>query len=334
MDGGLTLRFDATTDEWVACAPRRSQRPHEYAAQRHASESPSDAFSCPFCPGNEQMTLSEVLRINGADSRWSVRVVPNLFPAFTASTEPYPREGSSPLFRDMGAYGAHEVVVESPSHFEDLRHLPVEQVKQLLRALRCRSEALARDPRLSAVVVFKNKGRKAGTSLRHPHWQVIALPVVPALLERKVRVARAHFDSTGGCLYTEVLEAENAARVRLVATAPGYVAFAPYASMLAHQVRILPLARRASFAHVPFEELTPLARLLPEVLRRLDAALGEPDFNIAITSAPRAEADAPFFSWHLDVFPRTATEAGFELGSGMRINTALPESVAAMLRDG
>jgi UDPglucose--hexose-1-phosphate uridylyltransferase len=333
MNGALTLRFDATTDEWIAFAPRRSQRPHEHTAQRHPSEAPSSTFACPFCPGNEQLTLSEVLRMDGADARWRVRVVPNLYPAFTQSTEPYPREGTNALFREMGAYGAHEVVVESQSHLEDLRHLPAEQVQQLLWALRSRAEALSRDPRLLAIVVFKNKGPRAGTSLRHPHWQIMATPVVPALLERKARVARAHFESTGHCLYTDLREAEETSRLRLVEAAPGYVAFAPYASPLSHQVRILPLTRRSSFAHVPFEELEPLSRLLPEVLRRLDAALGEPDFNVAITSAPTADADAPYFSWHLDVFPRIQADAGFELGSGMHINTALPESVAAALRN-
>ena len=33
------------------------------------------------------------------------------------------------------------------------------------------------------------------------------------------------------------------------------------------------------------------------------------------------------------ILPRLATAAGFELGSGMSINTVLPEEAAAFLRD-
>jgi UDPglucose--hexose-1-phosphate uridylyltransferase len=38
------------------------------------------------------------------------------------------------------------------------------------------------DRRFQTVVIFKNHGIDAGTSLSHPHWQLIATPVVPRLL--------------------------------------------------------------------------------------------------------------------------------------------------------
>ena len=46
------------------------------------------------------------------------------------------------------------------------------------------------DPRLRTIIVFKNHGEAAGTSLAHPHWQTIATPVVPRLLRTPVQLLR------------------------------------------------------------------------------------------------------------------------------------------------
>ncbi|MCL5960340.1 MAG: hypothetical protein M1358_13695, partial [Chloroflexi bacterium] len=38
------------------------------------------------------------------------------------------------------------------------------------------------------------------------------------------------------------------------------------------------------------------------------------------------------YHWHLEILPKLSIAAGFELGSGLMINTALPESAAEFLR--
>ena len=71
------LRFDHTTSDWVVFAPLRKLRPHrETSAESAALERTNELLdSCPFCPGNEQMTPPEIYAIrgnSGSESDWLI----------------------------------------------------------------------------------------------------------------------------------------------------------------------------------------------------------------------------------------------------------------------
>lgn len=191
-----------------------------------------------------------------------------------------------------------------------------------------------RDLRFQTVVIFKNHGERAGTSLAHPHWQIIATPVVPRLLRMKHAVAAEHFDRDGTSLYADLLEGELADGRRIVAANGEFVGLIPYAAHLPFEVWIIPRRQQASYGDMRPEQERPLAEILRSVLLRLYSALDDPHFNLTIDTAPRGDDDKEYFRWHLRVLPRLATSAGFELGSGMSIDTVLPEDAAAFLRNG
>ena len=328
------LRYDATTQDWVVLAPSRSRRPHELKAQAPVEK--RDEPLCPFCAGNEHLTDREILAVRSGTPAnapgWKVRVVPNRFPALTVEAD-VNRVEEAPLFRQMGGCGAHEVIIESPEHELVLAHQPVEQIALLLGVLQDRFNDLMRDQRFQTIVIFKNHGERAGTSLRHPHWQLIATPVVPALLRRKHAVAATYFDATGKCIYCDVLAAEKKRGVRVFASNDEYVAIVPFAAHVPFETWILPTAHFSSFGRVPRDQLRSLAPLLKHVLTTLHAALDNPDFNLVIDSAPRGDEDKRYFLWHVRILPRLTVPAGFELGSGMSINTVAPEEAATFLRD-
>jgi UDPglucose--hexose-1-phosphate uridylyltransferase len=328
------LRYDATEDDWIIVAADRGRRPHEMSAAAGGRET-SDPSTCPFCPGHEDRTPRTIDAIDaiggGTGGAWLVRVVPNKYPALRRD----PAEadgGAEPLFRRRGGYGAHEVIVESPDHWRGLAYLPVEQVERVLRMVHRRHVALMRDERLKAVVAFENHGPSSGTSLRHPHVQILATPVAPPLLRRRVAVALAYRERYGRCLYEALREAELAEGVRVLEIVDPFVALLPFASRMPFQVRILPREPVASFGRAEAGRLGPLAALLQRVLRRLDVGLHDPDYNLIFNSAPCGEDDPCFFLWHVDIVPRLTTPAGFELGSGMPINPVAPEEAAGFLR--
>lgn len=327
------LRYDLTTNDWVIFAPERSKRPHDLVQPADIrSDQPS---ACPFCPGNEECTGPEIDAIREGTERnrpgWRVRVIPNKFPALRIEEENRRfQEGSS--FRYMGGCGAHEVVIESPDHDRILAEQPVEHVELVLSQLQRRFNDLLRDGRFQAIVIFKNHGERAGTSLRHPHFQIIATPVVPQLLRVKHRIATDYFDQNGKGLYGMLVEEELAAGHRIVAENADYAAIAPYASHVAFEIWICPKLQNASFGSVDPARLTTLAELLKIVLQKLSMGLANPDFNLTINTSPRGDENEPYFLWHLQIMPRLTTPAGFELGSGMSINPVLPEEAAAYLR--
>ena len=337
LDGAnmSVLRFDPTTLDWVVFAPSRARRPHELR-QRPSEDGAdgNDAEHCPFCCGNEDRTPPEIdadRPYGGTLSQWRVRVVANKSPALRIEEDNHRHENGEG-FRYLGGCGAHEVIIESPDHSRLLADQPVEQIERVLRIAQSRHQDLMRDSRFQTVVIFKNHGEAAGTSLKHPHWQLIATPVVPRMLRLKHMVATDYFDQTGECLYCAVLKRELASQKRVLAVNSAFVAFLPYASHLPFETWILPRQHQACFGAVRREQLLPLADLLRTVLVKLHRGLENPDFNLTIDTVSRGDESKEYFLWHIRILPRLTTTAGFELGSGMSINTVLPEEAAEYLR--
>jgi UDPglucose--hexose-1-phosphate uridylyltransferase len=241
------------------------------------------------------------------------------------------RHGDEQAFHSMGGCGAHEVIVESPDHFMFLGQQSTEQVELVLKTLQARYRDLMRDRRFQTVVIFKNYGVEAGTSLAHPHWQLVATPVVPRWLRTKHFEAAEYYDRTGQCLYCDIVRRELAADQRILDQNEHYVAFLPFAGHTPFETWIVPRLRQASFRSVPDDRFQSLASLLKVVLLKLYTGLENPAFNLTIDDVPRGDEDKEYFLWHLRIVPRLTTPAGFELGSGMSINAVLPEDATKFL---
>ena len=331
------LRFDPTTTNWVVFSPSRRLRPREFTTLAESpAETPEEARNgCPFCPGNESETPPEIFAVrfgNPADvSGWSVRVVSNRYPALQIELDTT-RHHDGRSFLYMGGCGAHEVLISTPEHSKRLEELPVEQIELILRTAQLRYQDLMRDQRFQTVVIFKNWGERAGTSLKHPHWQLIATPVVPHSLRLKFQIASDYFDTNGECLYCVLRDEEIEAKQRIVAQNSDFVAFIPYASHVPFEIWILPMEHHSSFEMVQANQLTQLADILKNVLLKLNLALDDLSYNLTIDVAPRGDEDKLYFLWHMRILPKLMTPAGFELGSGMSINTVLPEEAAEFLR--
>ena len=226
-----------------------------------------------------------------------------------------------------------QVIIDSPSHSLVLARQPVEQVQLLLWTLQQRDIDLMRDTRFQTIILFKNHGEHAGTSLAHPHCQLIATSVVPHMLRHKLSVAAQYFDRTGECVYSAMADEEFAAKERLVTANDHFIALCPYASTVPFETWILPRVRQSSFRWLDPSLLHPLAEILKNVLGRLYVGLKDPDFNLYIDTVPRGEEQGEYFLWHIQILPRLTHRAGFELGSGMSINPVMPEEAAQRLRE-
>jgi UDPglucose--hexose-1-phosphate uridylyltransferase len=324
-----TLRQDPTTKEWVIVATGRADRPH-VPVKLERPVLPERDPSCPFCPGNEEKTPPETTRTpQGPD--WRVRVVPNMYPAVRAEGS-VERNGFG-IFRAMDGFGAHEVIVESPRHDARFDEMADGDLAEVLGVWRERYRALEDLQWSRAVVLFKNFGAMAGTSLVHPHSQIVALPVyTPEALHRQ-NVATRYYDDTGHCVYEDVVHNEVAERVRLVSDEGRFIAFAPWASRVPFEIWIVPTSKQPSFALASDQDLADVAALLRRVLAALREAAGDPDFNLVVSTPPGGHENEPACIWNLRMVPRLSTAAGFELGSGMDINTVAPEAAAESLRE-
>jgi len=325
------LRQDPTTYDWVIIAKERAKRPRDFGNKhRNRRSLPERDEECPFCPGNEGRTPGPEA-VYGSPDNWRIRVVANKFAALTpeGSTD---REQAG-MFRKTHGYGRHEVVIESPLHNRCIAFMPDEHVEELIRVYRDRYLALKEDPNIKVIIIFKNHGEAAGTSLEHPHTQIVASPIVPPFIRRRYEIATQHYDNTGHCLYCDLLYDEVRQGLRIVSETGYFVALHPYASRYPFETWIMPKIHSSSFGNIADIEIPELAKLLKEMLLKLYNALDDPDFNLIIHTAPVDDEHKTYYLWHIQIIPRLTLAAGFELGSGIYINSAMPEETAVFMRD-
>jgi UDPglucose--hexose-1-phosphate uridylyltransferase len=324
------LRKDPVVERWVIIAPERADRPQAWL--RHADPydaGEDDAKDCPFCPGNESMTPPE-LHATREGGRWSVRVVPNRYPALR--TEIALARKARGMFDELSGTGAHEVIIETAQHGVSLAQLPPAQIAQVLLAWQVRMRDLSRDGRLRCALIFKNAGAAAGATLAHAHSQLVALPLVPSELQEELAGAAAHFARKERCIYCDLIAHELEVKERVVHESERFVALAPYASRSPFETWIFPRAHQSGFEHAAPEDAFACAAELRVLLRKIDIALEEPALNFFLHTAPLREPPLASYHWHLTVKPTVAGVGGFEWGSGSFINPTPPEEAASFLR--
>ncbi len=324
------MRQNRFTKEWVIIATERAKRPEELKSHREAKRLPSYSAQCPFCPGNEHMAPPAVMSIP-QEQDWQVRVVPNKFAALAREGEPWRRIERSR--RTMNGVGIHDVIVESRDHSLTPARLPLGNVMEVVRCYRERFRAVSADPRIAHVTIFKNHGVSAGTSLEHPHSQMIATPVISSQVRYRLYEALRHYDEFGECIFCTAIQEELEEKSRIVMISDFFIALEPFASATPFATYLYPRRHMASFGDITEEEMQDLAHMLKTILAKLYVGLEDPDFNYAIRSAPHENAGVMYYHWYLSVIPRLTRVAGFELGSGMFINTVLPEAAAEFLRN-
>lgn len=324
------LRQNFMTKEWVVIATERAKRPDQMAVHRQAKAAVSFSQNCPFCPGHESQTPPEILRLPDGDA-WKARVVPNKFSALSPDVKPERTIRRS--LRSLNGFGVHDVIVETPDHSLAMAQMADSHVADILRIYKARYDELSLDPRIAQVTIFKNHGTDAGTSLEHPHSQLIATPVISHQVRQRFQEALRHFDDFGCCMFCQMIDEELQEKQRVVLESEHFVAVELFASPSPFFTHIYPRRHMASFGDISSKEIVDLGRVLRTMLAKLYFGLENPDFNFTIRTAPAECVGVRYFHWYMSIIPRLTRTAGFELGSGMFINTVIPESAAAFLRE-
>ncbi len=339
--------------ESVLVATARSMRPKK-AEERIARDRRRHVDDCPFCVGNEAMTPPEiaVYPAAGPAGRWAVRIVENLYPVVGDD-----RENPNYAFglqQTIDGYGRHEVIVDHPHHGIAVHEMDEAHLALLFKAYRQRmGELLAGNRRLRYVLVFKNFGPAAGASIAHTHSQLIALPVVPDNVQAEVAQSRAFYEKHHRCIFCTLIDealtfeatiydretGEIKRRIHVgqyvVERGRRFIAIKPFASRYEWEVHILPLAHQADFLELADDDATDLARVMRRTMARLEAVLGGVQYNYFLHSLPHdpnGAACQASYHWHIEITPRTSIPTGFELGSGLYVNTVAPEDAAERLR--
>ncbi|MBP2687062.1 MAG: galactose-phosphate uridylyltransferase [Deltaproteobacteria bacterium] len=325
------LRKDPVVGRWVIISTERAKRPQEFPPEPPARRE----GVCPLCPGSERMTPPEILAFREGgqpnDPNWTLRVVPNKFPALQIEGEL--GKAADGIYDRMHGIGAHEVVIESERHDIDLFDLPEKRFGDVLWAYRERLLDLKKDHRFKSVLIFKNHGAAAGASLTHSHSQLIALPVIPKRVMEEMLGCKEYYRFRDRCLLCDIVVQEMDQKLRIVEETGEFLAFSPYAPRFPFETWIVPKRHQCAYEMIEGDQARGLAAVFRRTLRRLNLALENPPFNFIVHSAPFQERAAEFYHWHIEIMPKLTKVAGFEWGSGFYINPTPPEESAKYLRE-
>lgn len=324
--------------------PKKAEAPAPRDTRRHVE-------NCPFCLGNEAQTPPAIATVPESGD-WSIRIVENLYPVLgDERSNPNMNFG---LQQTIDGYGRHEVIIDHSAHGLAIHEMSDAHLALLLATYRKRmADLYASNKRLRYVLVFKNFGPAAGASIAHTHSQIIGMPVVPDNVQMEVLNSRNYFEKHHQCIFCTLIDEALTFEATLYDRESGeirrridvgqyviergqrFIAIKPFASRFEWEVHILPLHHQSDFLQTNPDDYADLARVLRRTMARLDAVLGGAQYNYFLHSLPHGpggEGCEASYHWHMEICPRTTIPSGFELGSGLFVNTISPEVAAHKLR--
>ena len=327
-----SLRIDVLTGRQVIVAPHRNQRPDASIGDPTLFH---PVHGNPFLEGNEHTTPGEHLALRQVktasnEPSWLVRVVPNQFPAVVANQK-NPELTDYDLLSNLAVSGIHDVVIESPKPHRRLVELSAAETARILLAWQHRVRRLEENKAIKSIALFRNEGFSAGASLPHVHSQIIALNTVPPQTTARLQQSADYRRRTGSSLLYDLCDSELSDGNRIVSSNADCLTMCPYAGRVSWQVRIVPVKSVAtSFSSCPESVILQVAGMLHASAVAVDDCAGSLAINVLLVQ-PLAEQSAD--GWFLDLMPRPARMAGFELATDVDIVTVAPETAAEALRN-
>ena len=325
------LRQDLVTGEWVAIAEKRVERPQEFV-KRDAELLNTSLKKCPFetSPQASAKDKPVLLYKNKNETDWTLQIVLNLYPIFTHIGQCKDIFQVGPYFAIEGA-GLHEIVI-TRDHKRHLALMSNGEVTEVVRAYHQRYNEIKNDECVKYVSIFHNHGPEAGASISHPHSQIVATPVVPSDVHRSLEGSKSYEDKNKKCVHCIIIGWEKEDKKRILFENDSFIAFVPFVSRVNFEIQIFPKEHRSNFEETPKEQFSQLADVLRKSLRVLYDTLDNPSYNFFIHTAPADHGEHKHYHWHIEIFPKTNTWGGIELGTGMEVLMISPENAAKYLK--
>ncbi len=337
----MELRKDYLLDRWVLISTGREARPKEFVKENPAAP----GKICYFCPGSENLTPPEIYSVKnskaGTNSYWQIRVFDNKFPAVSLDDGEKITE-SGKKAQVIPAFGKHEIIVETPEHNKQMGNLSVDEIRQVLEVYKLRANALGKIKKIKYVDILKNYGLEGGASLVHTHTQIIAYNRIPTLVKKeieaskikgKIKESKGKKRSKEKCGYCAILKDEMKSP-RAVFENKSFACFTPFASRFNYEVWIFPKKHVKSILQLNAAQLNDLAECLKLVLAKISKICSSYNFFLHTTPVNLVGAEKKYndLHFHIEVCPRIAHWAGFELSTDEIINSISPEAAAEFYR--
>ena len=201
----------------------------------------------------------------------------------------------------------HEIIIHSPDHYKNFGELPLSQVELIFKTYRQRYNI---HQNKGQVYIFHNRGEAAGESLPHPHTQLVVMP-------SNVRMDLPRLASEG--------ELPTVAKDQETQETRHFTLFCPKTSQWPDEVWIASQKRGRLFGEITDEEIADLSHIVTRLVEIFNLRHGhEFPFNFYIY---------PGGDWYLRLIPRGKVLGGFEIGTGIFINTQDPQETISFIKE-
>jgi len=324
------LRQDLVSGDWIVMSPGRALRPHDFIKKRKPRK-PSQIKSCPFEDPQASGHGEPILIYKKDNKEWELQIVPNKYPAVS-------HDGVEALLAKHGPYsvipgvGHHDLLI-TRDHNASFPELIQSQARLVFQAFRDRYLMLLNDKYIAYVSIFHNWGTGAGASIYHPHYQLIAIPVIPPDVHHSLDGSSRYYKKNKACVHCAMISWELKERKRIIYENEGAVAFVPFVARDPFEVRVFSKKHLPYFENTLDEDMDCVVMALQASLKKIKKNLGDPDYNFFIHTAPiKDKRKYGHYHWHIEVLPKISVSAGFELGTGVEITALDPNGAAKLLR--
>lgn len=296
------IRRDYVFDEYVIISPGRGKRPYDTQKNRHPLV---ETASSPRLDDERKIyALTE-------DHHWAVKVVENKYPALT--------------MKNPKAHGEQELVIDTPMSNVSFSHLSKAQIERVLEVYQLRTKKLMAKNDIAYVLVFRNDGFEAGASLAHAHSQIFALPLVPKrFLEHSKLIEQYVVDKKKEPI-EDIIKFERDQKTRVVTEDDHFMVICPYASQYPFEAWLIPKAHVLRFDELNGVQIESCAEHLKHLTGKLTN--NQISYNFFIENGV-----SPNYRCIIKLYGRSSIWGGFEVATGMVINTVPPEAAAKWYR--
>ena len=335
------FRQDIVSGDWVLISTERAKKP-SLQETSNQGQLYQDKATCPFEDPQRSDHRDPILIYNkgrkiiwekGIIGEWTTQVVKNKYPALTDGFCVPPRNIGPFLVAD--GFGFHELVI-TRDHDKSFAQFTDEETAEVIRAYKDRYNSISQDECGDYVLIFHNHGRLAGASVYHNHSQILSMPIIPPGILKNIKRAKEFFERTGEKVHEMLIEWEVKQNKRIIYENEKFIALCPFVSRTPYETRIFPKEKSPNFGSMQDEDVASLADTLSKVLKKLHAALDNPDYTFFVHTSP-IKKDIPdlydFYHWHIEIMPRFSIAAGMELGTNVFVNTVDPDEAAKLLRE-
>lgn len=323
------LRQDLVSGDWIVNAPSRLKRPHQFIAKLPKRKR-APIKNCPFEDPQKFGNKPPILTYPNTH-KWAIQIIENKYPT-VVHKKTCGVLGHKGPYAVFPAIGHHDIII-TRDHDKNFPHLSVEQANLVFQAFRDRYLMLYNDKCIDYISILHNWGPAAGASIYHPHYQLIAIPVVPPDINHSLEGSARFFKEHKKCVHCLMIDWEKKEKKRIIFENEGAIAFAPFVSRSPFEIRVFPKKHLPFFENTYDHDIASVVEALRATLRSFEKNLRDPDYNFFIHTAPMKDKEKyGHYHWHIEAFPKVAIRAGFEFGTGVEINVVDPDLAARTLR--